>query len=110
MAYACIFHIKDRATVHERPSQRKKESVVRCQRQCVFTDGRCLSPRTPMLTVAGGSVILARSPGPCEVVWSGFVRGLDQSSCLAELLAITDALVFFPCVTVSLFSMILFRW
>ena len=57
-----------------------------------------LSPRTPMLTVAGGSVILARSPGPCEVVWSGLVRGLDQSSCLAELLAITDALVsFFLC-------------
>jgi len=57
-----------------------------------------------MLTVAGGSVILARSPGPCEVVWSGLVRGLDQSSCLAELLAITDALVsFFLCHCVTVF-------
>ena len=51
--------------------------------------------RCSLLRVA--HVILARSPGPCEVVW-GLVRGLGQSSCLAELLAITVALAsFFLC-------------
>ena len=70
-------------------------------RQFVFTDGSCLSPRTPMLSIiAGGSVILTRSTSQYEVVWSGLVPGLDQSSYRAELLAITVALASFSCVTV----------
>ena len=69
-------------------------------RQFVFTDGSCLSPRNPMLSIAGGSVILAHSNGQYEVVWSGLLPGLDQSSFRAELLAITVALASFSCVTV----------
>eukprot|EP00435_Cladocopium_sp_Y103_P008435 s1164_g2.t1 len=69
-------------------------------RQFVFSDGSCLSPRNPRLSVAGGAVILAHSNGNYEVVWSGLVPGLEQSSYRGELLAITVALASFSCVTV----------
>ena len=69
-------------------------------RQFVFTDGSCLSPRSPVLSISGGSVILAKNTGKYEVVWSGLVPGLEQSSYRAELLAVTVALASFSCVTV----------
>ena len=69
-------------------------------RQFVFSDGSCLSPRNPRLSVAGGAVILAHRTGRYEVVWAGLVPGLEQSSFRAELLAITVALASFASVTV----------
>jgi hypothetical protein len=47
-------------------------------RQFAFTDASCLSPRSPMLSIGGGSVLLARSTGRYEVVWSGLVPGLEH--------------------------------
>eukprot|EP00435_Cladocopium_sp_Y103_P053188 s103_g17.t1 len=70
------------------------------ERQFVFTDGSCLSPRNPRLSVAGGAVILAHRFGGYDVVWAGLVPGLEQSSYRAEVLAITVALSTFSCVTV----------
>eukprot|EP00435_Cladocopium_sp_Y103_P013817 s2319_g3.t1 len=69
-------------------------------RMFVFSDGSCLSPRNPRLSLAGGAVILAHRTGGYELVWSGIVPGLEQSCYRAELLAITVALASFPRVTV----------
>ena len=69
-------------------------------RQFVFSDGSCLSPRNPKLSLAGGAVILAHPSGQYDVVWSGVVPGLEHSSFRAELLAITVALASFQCATV----------
>eukprot|EP00435_Cladocopium_sp_Y103_P020844 s1782_g5.t1 len=68
-------------------------------RQFVFTDGSCLFPTKPKLRLSGGAVILA-SPGAYQVVWSGIVPGLDQSSYRAEVLAICVAVGSFRRVTI----------
>jgi ribonuclease HI len=68
-------------------------------RQFVFTDGSCLFPTKPKLSLSGGAVILA-SPGAYQVVWAGIVPGLDQSSYRAEVLAICVAVGSFGKVTI----------
>ena len=68
-------------------------------RQFVFTDGSCLFPTKPKLRLAGSAVILA-SPGSYQVVWTGIVPGLDQSSYRAEVLAICVAVGSFGKVTI----------
>ena len=70
------------------------------ERHFLFTDGSCLSPRDSKLSISGGAVVLAFPTGQYEVVWSGLVPGLDQSSYRAELLAITVALASFQVATV----------
>ena len=68
------------------------------ERHFVFTDGSCLFPAKPKLRLSGGAVVLASS-GAYQVVWSGIVPELDQSSYRAELLAIAVAVGSFSKVT-----------
>ena len=56
-------------------------------RQFVFTDGSCLSPRSPVLSISGGSAILAKNTGKVHeafskvlVQWLGALRRYPTSA------------------------------
>ena len=75
-------------------------------RQFVFTDGSCLSPRSPVLSISGGSVILAKTRGSTR--WFGLDWCPDWSSPVIGLSFWLSPLRW-PPFRVSPFSVTIFR-